>query len=519
MEITQSAIVTQRVFCDGNSCSCVRYVNNDGGAMMIGRCAAFTILRHLLSAFVIMITLPSWIMAESTPVADPSINLPSFSRVVELLTPVTVNISSTKTVKSQFRQYGGPFGDQEQMDQFKDFFGEDFFRKFFGEIPEREFKQQALGSGFIIDSDGYILTNNHVIEGADKIKVKAHNQKEYDAEIVGRDPKTDLALIKIVAPSGELAAARLGNSDVLKVGEWVIAIGNPFGLQETVTVGIVSAKWRKIGAGPYEDFIQTDASINPGNSGGPLFNLQGEVVGVNTMIYSPSGGNVGIGFAIPINLAKNIVQQLKEKGRVVRGWLGVVVQGVTPELADSFGLPEGTGALIADVEQGGPAYIAGIKPGDVIIEFNGKQVKEMGDLPLMVAETPIGKKIEVIVIRSRERKSFTVKIGELKEKQTDIRAEAKKEKLGIVVQDITPELANAYGLSEADGVIIVAVEQGSSADIAGLRKGDIIKEIDRKAISSTKEYYEAIESMQNGNVLMLIKRGRSSLWVVIKPKE
>lgn len=487
--------------------------------MKTDRVLCFTSGRWFCLILILMLSTARFAPAEDGTGQPPvrSIMLPDFSEIVEKLTPVTVNISSTKTVKPQLRQYGAPFGDQEQMDQFRDFFGDDFFNKYFGEIPDREFKQQALGSGFIIDSDGYILTNNHVIEGADQIKVKAHNQREYDAEILGRDQKTDLALIKIKAPNGDLAAAKLGDSDALKVGEWVIAIGNPFGLQETVTTGIVSAKWRKIGAGPYEDFIQTDASINPGNSGGPLFNLNGEVVGVNTMIFSPSGGNVGIGFAIPINLARSIVQQLKEKGRVIRGWLGVVVQAVTPELAESFSIPEGTGALIADVEKGGPADLSGIKPGDVIIEFNGKQIKEMSDLPLMVAETPIGKKVDVTVIRLKERKTISVKVGELKEKQPEMRAEGRKEKLGITIQDITPELANAYGLSENEGVIINSVEPNSPADAAGLRKGDIIKEIDRKPIVSSREYFDVIGDAQDKNILMLLKRGRSSLWVVVKP--
>ncbi|MBM4311335.1 MAG: Do family serine endopeptidase, partial [Deltaproteobacteria bacterium] len=340
---------------------------------------------------------------ENTTEQNLAQGLPNFAPLVEKLTPVTVNISSSRTVKPRIPQFGeSPPGSEN--DPFRDFFGDDFFRRFFGD-PNREYRQQGLGSGFIIDSEGYIITNNHVIDGADEIKVKTYSEKEYVAEVIGTDPKTDLALLKITLASGDiLQAATLGDSDRLKVGEWVIAIGNPFGLQATVTAGIVSAKWRKIGAGPYEDFIQTDASINPGNSGGPLFNLNGEVVGVNTMIYTPSGGNVGIGFAIPINLAGNIVRQLKETGRVVRGWLGVVVQTVTPELAQSFGLEEGRGALVADVEPASPAEKAGLKSGDIIIEFDGKPIREMSELPMLVADTPVGRRLTLTILRDGSRR-------------------------------------------------------------------------------------------------------------------
>ncbi len=440
--------------------------------------------------------------------------LPNFSPLVKRLTPVTVNISTTKTVKTGMRRFGTPFHGPD--DPFRDFFGDDFLRRFFGDIPEREFKQQSLGSGFVIDKEGYILTNNHVVENADEIKVKTHNTKEYDAEIVGRDPKTDLALIKIKDLKNGLTVATLGDSDELLVGEWVIAIGNPFGLQETVTTGIVSAKWRKIGQGPYEDFIQTDASINPGNSGGPLFNMDGQVVGVNTMIYSPSGGNIGIGFAIPINLAKNIVRQLKDRGRVIRGWLGVVVQTVTPDLAESFGLDEGTGALVSDVEPNGPAENAGIRAGDIILRFDGQEVEDMSTLPLMVAETPVGKKVKILIVRNGEKITRNVKIGELKDKQVVEAAPQSKEDLGVSVREITPELAGMYGLPEEQGVIITAVAAGSPAAEAGLRKGDIIKEINRRNISTYEDYSDAVENRKNDKILFLIKRGKTSLWLVVK---
>jgi serine protease Do len=447
-----------------------------------------------------------------------TITIPSFTELAKRVKPVTVNISTTKIVKGRksFRRFEPPSGSDDE--QFREFFGDDFFRRFFGDIPQRDFKQQSLGSGFIIDREGYILTNNHVVAEADEIKVKLENEKEYDAKIIGRDEKTDIALIKITKAPAELPVAVLGDSDALEVGEWVMAIGNPFGLMETVTVGVVSAKWRKIGAGPYDDFIQTDASINPGNSGGPLFNLNGEVVGINSAIYTPSGGNIGIGFAAPINLAKKILRQLKEKGKVTRGWLGVVVQEVTPELAKSFGLKEGKGALVADAEKGGPADTAGLKGGDVIITFDGKEITKMSDLPLMVAETEVGKKVTVTVIRDGNDKKFAVTIGELKEKEAATASAEEQSTLGLTAEQITPDMARRYGLPEDEGILITQVEPGSPADDSGVKRGDIIKEINRKPVKTMSQYLKALEKGKSGeNILFLIKRGRNSIWIVIKP--
>jgi serine protease Do len=447
-----------------------------------------------------------------------TITIPSFTELAKKVKPVTVNISTTKIIKGRkpFRRFEPPSGSDEE--QFRDFFGDDFFRRYFGDGPQRDFKQQSLGSGFIIDREGYVLTNNHVVAESDEIKVKLENEKEYDAKIIGRDEKTDIALIKITKAPAELPVAVLGDSDALEVGEWVMAIGNPFGLMETVTVGVVSAKWRKIGAGPYDDFIQTDASINPGNSGGPLFNLNGEVVGINSAIYTPSGGNIGIGFASPINLAKKIVRQLKEKGKVTRGWLGVVVQEVTPELAKSFGLKEGKGALVADAEKGGPADTAGLKGGDVITTFDGKEITKMSDLPLMVAETEVGKKVTVTVIRDGNEKEFTVTIGELKEKEAAAASGEEQNNLGLTAEQITPDLARRYGLPEDEGILITQVEPGSPADDAGVKRGDIIKEIDRKPVKTMSQYLKALEKRKSGeNILFLIKRGRNSIWIVLKP--
>ncbi len=437
--------------------------------------------------------------------------LPNFTALAKKLTPVTVNIQTTKVIKPRARQYGGsPFGNNPRQQEPFD----DFFKHFFGDSP-RERKERGGGSGFIIDKNGYIITNNHVVSGADEIIVKTHDNKEYNAEIIGTDPKTDIALIKLKEFDSNLPYAEIGDSDSLQVGEWVLAIGNPFGLQETVTAGIVSAKERTIGAGPYDDFIQTDASINPGNSGGPLFDLSGKVVGVNAMIYSPSGGNVGIGFAIPINLAKKVVNQLKNGGKVVRGWLGVTVQTVTKELADHFNLKEGKGALVAGVEKSGPADKYGILPGDVIIKFNGVELHEMSDLPSMVADTPVGKNADITVIRDGKVKIINVKVGELKDDVKEIYAKNEKEKIGIVVREITPEFANSYGLSVNSGIIITHVEQGSTAAESGLLKGDIIIELNRKIIKTISDYNSAIKN-NSGNILFLVKRGRSTLWVVVK---
>jgi len=332
----------------------------------------------------------------------------SFAELAEKEGHVAVNISTTRVVKGVKRFF--PFQGRE----FRDFFGDEFFRRFFGEIPEEQMKQTSLGSGVVVSEDGYILTNNHVVADAEEILVIFLNKEKYEAKIIGRDPKTDLALIKIKLDK-PIPAARLGDSDKLRVGDWVVAIGNPFGLGSTVTAGIVSAKGRIIGAGPYDNFIQTDASINPGNSGGPLFNLDGEVIGINTAIATRSGGNVGIGFAIPINMAKSVMSQLKEKGKVIRGWLGVVIQVITPEIKEKFSLETTEGALVGEVSKGSPAEKGGLKRGDVIISFDGKRVKEMPSLPPMVAATPVGKKVEIIVIRKGKEMRLTVKVGELEE--------------------------------------------------------------------------------------------------------
>jgi len=435
----------------------------------------------------------------------------SFAELAAKQAHVAVNISTTKIVKSMQRL--SPF----QGRQFKDFFGDEFFRHFFGQIPEQEMKQRSLGSGVVVSGDGYILTNNHVVADADEILVTLSDKKKYEAQIIGRDPKTDLALIKIKTEN-TIPAARLGDSDKLMVGDWVVAIGNPFGLGSTVTAGIVSAKGRVIGAGPYDNFIQTDASINPGNSGGPLFNLNGEVIGVNTAIVSQSGGNVGIGFAIPINMAKSVMPQLKERGKVVRGWLGVSIQEVTQEIKEQFGLKTEEGALIGEVTKGSPADKGGLKRGDVIINFDGKKVKAMSILPAMVAETPVGKEVEILIIRKGKEKRLTITIGELEE-DTRVAATTPKieESFGLSVQELTPEIAESLSLKGEKGVVISGIENGSPASDAGLQRGDLIQEIEHEPVENLSDYKRIMEeSSSKKQILIVIKHRGHSRYVILK---
>ena len=437
----------------------------------------------------------------------------SFSQLAKKASPSVVNISTVKVIKRERRgtmPFGGPLGPQ---DPFKD-----FFERFFGDQIPRDFRQQSLGSGFVIDKDGFILTNNHVVENTEEIKVKLADKREYDAKIVGRDTKTDLALIRIESDH-PLVPLALGDSDKLYVGDWVIAIGNPFGLEATVTAGIVSAKYRDIGAGSYDNFIQTDASINPGNSGGPLLNTAGEVVGINTAILSRSGGSVGIGFAIPINMAKDLLPQLK-KGKVVRGWLGVMIQKITPDLKEKLGLKDEKGALVADVTAGGPAEEAGIKRGDVIVSFDGEEIKEMHDLPYIVASTPVGEKVTVEIIRKGKKKSLQVKTGELKEEDESPVVSEVSPNLGLMVKEVTPELARNFGLSETSGLVVVQVESNSPAGEAGMRPGDIILEVDQVSMKDLAQFNRKIEKYEAGDtILFLLNRSGTTLYLTIKVRE
>jgi serine protease Do len=438
--------------------------------------------------------------------------LPDFVGLAKKMRPIVVNISSTQVSEGRSPQeFGSPFGEEDPFN--------DFWRRFFGgPAPRGPQRQRSLGSGFLIDNDGTILTNNHVVENAQKIVVTlSDDQQDYDAKIIGRDPKTDIAIIKINTKN-QLTSATLGDSDRLEVGEWVVAIGNPFGLDSTVTSGIVSAKGRHIGQGPYDNFIQTDASINPGNSGGPLINLRGEVIGINTAIFSRSGTNIGIGFAIPINLVKELLPQLRGKGKVTRGYLGVLIQKVTPDIAESLGVDKARGALVANVSKDGPADKAGVKVGDVIIEFDGKEIKDSGDLPIIVARTPVDKKVTMKVLREKKEMALNVSVGELKEEEVAA-AVPEKGELGMTVQRLTPQIAESLGLDKAEGVVVTAVEPGSAADEAGIRRGDVIMEIDRKPIRSVDEYKKSVAGIRKGKgVLFLVRRGDSTLFLALKPQ-
>ena len=421
----------------------------------------------------------------------------NFSDLAEKVRPGVVNIQVVKSVKNAGFEFPFPF-----------------------RIPENPHggpEQQGVGSGFVISADGYILTNNHVVHEATEIKVKLADGKEYDAKVVGRDLKTDLALLKAEGASG-LHALQLGDSDSLKVGNWVVAVGSPFGLEQTVTAGIVSAKGRVIGSGPYDNFIQTDASINPGNSGGPLLNMEGEVVGINTAIFSQSGGNVGIGFAIPVNMAKEIAPQLKEKGHVTRGWLGVGIQKITPELAKSFGLKEEKGALVSQVVKGGPADKGGLETGDVIVEFDGKKISDSNELPRMVASIPIGKAVSVKVLRAGSLVDREVKIGEMEEQKEEVASVSTRKPLGMSVQNITPEIAKGLGLKSETGILVARVVPGSPAAKANIRSGDVIQQVNKKPVKDVEDFKQQIENAKDQEtILLLIQRGESTLFAALTP--
>ena len=433
--------------------------------------------------------------ANDVPAVAPSRegSLPSFADLAARVAPAVVNIKVTSVAKADF---------PDQL------FGEDFpFPGFRAPIPQQPqpHKRQGQGSGFIIRKDGLILTNNHVVENAQEITVTMTDKQQYKAKVLGRDPKTDLAVIK-VEPKTSLPAAALGNSEALRVGDWVMAIGNPFGLSNTVTTGIVSAKGRAIGAGPYDDFIQTDASINPGNSGGPLFNMAGEVVGINTAIFSQSGGNIGIGFAVPVNLVKNLVPELETKGAVTRGWLGVSVQPMTPDLARSFGLEKDRGALVGDVVAQGPAEKAGIKRGDVIVTYDGKKIDESVTLPALVASTPVGKTVPVEVMRDGKTTTINVAIAKLNDSTAAINTKQEKSQWGLAMQNIRPEERRQMGLSGNDGVLVTSVTPGSPAAEAGVQAGDVILQVNQVSVSSVDGVKAEVGKLKADKPLLLLLR-------------
>lgn len=458
--------------------------------------------------------------------------LPSLADVAKRVSPAVVNISTTQKPERSSRSERGERGERRRQMPPGPFgpgpnpFGggeefEEFFRRFFGDRPPSP--QRSLGSGFLISEDGYIITNNHVAgESGAKITVRLSDKEEYEAKVIGNDEKTDLALIKINVKHN-LPTVPLGKSADLQVGDWVIAIGNPFGLEQTVTAGIVSAKGRVINAGPYDDFIQTDASINPGNSGGPLINLRGEVIGINTAIFSQGGGNIGIGFAIPIDQAKSIVNQLKDKGKVTRGWLGVAIQSVTPELAKSFGLKEPIGALVAEVTSGGPAEKAGLQRGDVITTFNGTTVKDSHELPALVARTPVGDKAEVVILRNGKEQNYSVKLGELTDQQAkaDQRGGESKNTWGMTVANLSSDAARRFQIEKAQkGVVVTEVAPDSPAAASNIQPGDIVEEVNRQPVRSVEEFEKAVTAAkEKETLLMLVRRGNASTFFALRKQE
>ena len=452
-------------------------------------------------------------VAEARPAPE------SFAPLVKEVSPAVVFVAterqgSRETPRLPFPE-GSPF--------------EEFFERFgVPNMPEGQQPrpQRGVGSGFIIDDEGFIVTNNHVVEDADEIEITLDDGRTYPAELVGSDPQTDLAVLKI-EPRGDLPVLDFGDSDAVEVGDWVMAVGNPFGLGGSVTAGIVSARSRNINAGPYDDFIQTDAAINRGNSGGPMFNLDGEVIGINTAIFSPSGGSIGIGFAIPSNLAQPIIAQLKDGGTVERGWLGVMVQQVTPELAEAVGLDSPRGALVANVVPRGPADAAGLEQGDVIVSFAGSAIQEMRDLPRIVAGTEIGEGVEVQVWRDGEEERFQVEIGRLEPEQAALAPEPEaapgasaSESLGADLVALDAETRQRFDLpGDVDGVVIVEVRGDGPAAEAGLRPGDVIRRVDGERIETPAQVSDALSEAASGqrSALVLVERDGNPLFVGVKP--
>ncbi len=472
------------------------------------------------------------VLAPARPIEAAQAGPPGFADLVAKVAPAVVNIATRKVASA--RPEGPSFPQIPPGSPF-----EEFFKEFFDRDREQQQQQQrrsfSLGSGFIIDPEGYVVTNNHVIADADEISVVFNDDKEIPAKVVGRDPKTDLALLKINGDK-PFPFVEWADSDQVRVGDWMLAIGNPFGLGSTVTAGIISARGRDIRSGPYDDYIQVDAAINRGNSGGPSFTMDGKVFGVNTAIFSPSGGNIGIGFAIPSNLAKPVIDSLKRTGRVARGWLGVRIQTVTDEIAESIGLKEPVGALVASVTPGGPAASSAIEPGDVVLEFDGKKIDKMRSLPRIVAETPVGREVEVVIWRKGERKTVRVKLGELPDDEQVAElgkpqqpakpapgAAARIAEFGIQVSPITPELKEKFQLPEkARGVVVVEVEPNGPAAQEGIRPGDLIVEAMQEEIKAPAELVAKIEAAKRSGrkaALLLVERQGDVRFVAPRFKE
>ena len=433
---------------------------------------------------------------------------PSFADIADKVKHSVVNVSTTQVIE------GNPMVPFFGLEPFGDFFNKPFSKRFYGDKPHK-METHALGSGFIISDDGLILTNNHVVDKATEIKIILDTDKQYEAKIIGKDPKTDLALLRVDTDTMFPAHALLGDSDSMRVGDWVMAVGNPFGLGHTVTTGIISAKGRVIGAGPYDDFIQTDAAINPGNSGGPLFNMKGEVIGINTAIVAHGQG---IGFAIPVNMAKNLLPQLKT-GKISRGWLGLMIQDINAELARAFNLESSQGALVAEVTADSPAAKAGLKPGDVITEFDGKTVKDAHSLSQMAAGTEPGKTVSLNIIRDGKSKIIQITLAEMLETgKSMLPSTTEIDPWGLTVDELTTDIARNLGINLAlHGVVITDIEQGSPAAEANLEPGDVVTDANNMKVTNVASYHKALNSVKTGeNLLLRIVRGEGALYVVLK---
>ncbi|MGB0683947.1 MAG: DegQ family serine endoprotease [Magnetovibrionaceae bacterium] len=442
----------------------------------------------------------------------------SFADLAERLLPSVVNISTTQTVQGGPQRRGPDMPQLPPGSPFEDFF-KDFFDR--NQPEQRQRRATSLGSGFVIDAQGYIVTNNHVIEGADEITVILQDDTRLPATLIGRDPKTDTAVLK-VEPNDKLVPTKWGNSSTARVGDWVVAIGNPFGLGGSVTAGIISARGRDINSGPYDDFIQTDASINRGNSGGPLFNMDGEVIGINTAIFSPTGGSVGIGFSIPTSTSRPVVEQLIKHGEVKRGWLGVHIQVVTDDIAEALGLDKASGALVASVMEGGPAEEGEIKPGDVILSFNGRDVEEMRRLPRIVADTAAGEEVEVEIWRDGKKRKLEITVGALEEDTPQVAArtapsdpvEETVDALGLTLSSKTDAVSERFNLGEAsDGAVVVNVDQDGPSAEKGIRPGDIITEVFQEPVTGPGDVMEKVSKARDAGhkVVTLMVEGQGGL--------